>query len=88
MAVVTVSGQPGTGAHDIGRLAAQHLGLDYVDQEILIEAARTLGVPVESVVSLDERTATLGERLGAMLRRRSRFQGIGGDFDRWTSAPS
>ena len=69
MAVVTVSGQPGTGAHDIGRLAAQHLGLDYVDQEILVEAARTLGVPMESVVSLDERTATLGERLAGMLRR-------------------
>lgn len=69
MAVLTVSGQPGTGAHEIGRLVAQRLGIDYVDQEILVEAARSLGVPMESVVPLDERTAKLGERLATMLRR-------------------
>jgi cytidylate kinase len=80
MPVVTISGQPGTGAHDIGRLTAQHLGIDYVDQEILVQAARTLGVPMEAVVALDERTATMGERLGNMLRRfleRSAAAGVG-----------
>ena len=69
MTVVTVSGQIGTGARDIGRLVAERLGIDYVDQEILVEAARELGVPVESVVTHDERTAGLGERLANMLRR-------------------
>ena len=80
MPVVTISGQPGTGAHDIGRLTAQHLSIDYVDQEILVQAARTLGVSMESVVALDERTATLGERLGGLLRRfleRSAAAGVG-----------
>jgi cytidylate kinase len=80
MPVVTISGQPGTGAHDIGRLTAQRLGIDYVDQEILVQAARTLGVPMEAVVALDERTATMGERLGNMLRRfleRSAAAGVG-----------
>jgi len=67
--VVTISGQTGSGAREIGRLAAQQLGIDYVDQEILVESARALGVPVESVVSRDERTASLGERLATMLRR-------------------
>jgi cytidylate kinase len=66
---VTISGQAGTGAHDIGRLTAQKLGIDYVDQEILVEAARTLGVPMSSVVPFDERTASLGELLSAMFRR-------------------
>jgi cytidylate kinase len=80
MPVVTISGQPGTGAHDIGRITAQRLGIDYVDQEILVQAARTLGVPMESVVAMDERTATLGERLGNLLRRfleRSAAAGVG-----------
>jgi cytidylate kinase len=69
MSVVTISGQTGSGAREVGRLAAERLHLDYVDQEILVEAARALGVPMESVVSHDERTASLGERLAAMLRR-------------------
>jgi cytidylate kinase len=69
MPVVTISGQPGTAAHDIGRLTAKRLGIDYVDQEILVEAARTLGVSMESVVAMDERTSSLGERVANMLRR-------------------
>lgn len=69
MAVLTISGQAGAGAREIGRLIAERLEIDYVDQEILVEAARALGVPMESVVSLDERTAGLGERLAGMLRR-------------------
>lgn len=69
MPIVTISGQVGTGAREIGRAIAQRLQIDYVDQEILVEAARALGVPVESVVSHDERTAGLGERLAGMLRR-------------------
>ena len=69
MSVLTISGQIGAGAREVGRLVADRLTFDYVDQEILVEAARTLGVPVESVVSHDERTAGLGERLATMLRR-------------------
>lgn len=69
MSVLTISGQIGAGARELGRLLADRLTFDYVDQEILVEAARTLGVPVESVVSHDERTAGLGERLATMLRR-------------------
>ena len=69
MAVVTVSGQIGTDAREVGRLAAERLKIDYVDQEILVEAARALGVSMESILSLDERTASLSDRLAAMLRR-------------------
>ena len=70
MTIVTVSGQPGTRARDIGRLAAERLGIDYIDQEILVEAARTMGVPVESVVPFEEERPTgLGDRLASMLRR-------------------
>ena len=69
MATVTISGQFGTGAREIGRAVAAQLKLDYVDQEILVDSASALGVPVESVVTHDERTTGLGERVGAMLRR-------------------
>jgi cytidylate kinase len=69
MSVVTISGQIGSGAREIGRATADQLGLEYVDQEILVEAARALGVPMESVVSFDERTASFGERLAGVLRR-------------------
>ena len=68
MAIVTLSGQIGTNAREVGRLAAERLGIDYIDQEILVEAARDLGVPMESIVTHDERTEGLGERLAHMLR--------------------
>ena len=69
MTVVTISGQAGSPAREVGRLTAARLNIDYVDQEILVEAARALGVPMESVVPHDERTASLGERLANLLRR-------------------
>lgn len=45
MPVVTISGMVGSGAREVGRLAAQGLGIDYVDQQLLVDAARRLGVP-------------------------------------------
>ena len=69
MAVITISGQIGTGAREVGRMAAEQLQIDYVDQQILVEAARALGVSMESIAILDERTASLSDRLAAMLRR-------------------
>jgi cytidylate kinase len=68
MAVVTLSGQSGAGAREAGRLAATRLGLDYIDQEILVGAAQALGVPVEAVAGRDERTASFGERVAHSIR--------------------
>ncbi len=69
MPVVTVSGQTGSNAREVARLAAQRLGIDYIDQQLLVQAAASLGVPVEAIVPFDERTASLGERLAGILRR-------------------
>lgn len=69
MPVVTISGTLGSGTRDIARLAAAGLGIDYVDREILVEAARALGVSVEAVESFDERGMSRGDRLAALLRR-------------------
>lgn len=68
MPIVTICGSLGSGARDIARLTAAKLGIDYVDQEILVEAARALGVSVDAVESRDERASSFGERLAAMLR--------------------
>lgn len=67
MPVVTFAGNAGSYARDIARSVADALRLDYVDQALLVEAARRLGVSVERVEEIDERTLTLGERLSHML---------------------
>jgi len=68
MPIITVSGGLGSGAKDIAQAAAQALGLDYVDQEILVEAAQRLGVSVSAVERHDERPSSMGERIGSVLR--------------------
>jgi cytidylate kinase len=68
MAVITVSGRLAGGAREVSQAVAQKMKLDYVDQEILVEAARQLGVSVEAVESRDERATGLGERLSSMMR--------------------
>jgi cytidylate kinase len=66
--VITVSGNLGSGARDIAQAVAADLELDYVDQEILVEAARELGVSISDVASHDERPSSIGERLSALMR--------------------
>ncbi len=55
--VVTISRQFGSGGGDIGRLVAQESDLSYVDQEIIDEVARRLGVKVGQAAHQDEQTS-------------------------------
>lgn len=68
MPVITVSGSLASGAREVAQAAAQELALDYVDHEIMLEAARELGVSVAAVESRDERRSTIGERLSSVMR--------------------
>jgi cytidylate kinase len=68
MPVVTISGTIASGAREIGRAAASLLEIDYVDQQLLVDAARRLGVPVNVMADHDERCASFGERLSHILR--------------------
>jgi len=80
MPVVTVSGTMGSGAREVARLAADVLAIDYVDQEILVDAAQRLGVSARAVAQRDEHVRTFGERLASLLRtflERSAAAGIG-----------
>jgi cytidylate kinase len=68
MPVITVSGSLASGAREVAQAAARELQIDYVDQEIMVEAARELGVRVSDVASRDERKSSIGERLAGVLR--------------------
>jgi cytidylate kinase len=74
-----MTGTIASGAREIGRSAASLLKIDYVDQQLLVDAARRLGVPVDVVVDHDERCASFGERLSAMLRGFLERSAAGGD---------
>ncbi len=68
MAVITVSGSLGSGAREVAQATAAEMRLEYLDQEIMIEAARELGVRVADVESRDERKSSIGERLASVMR--------------------
>ncbi len=86
MPVVTVSGNLGSGAREIAQAVAVRLGLDYVDQEIMVEAARRLGVSVSAVESHDERPSRLGERLASVMRTLMERSALAGTADPMTGA--
>jgi cytidylate kinase len=81
MSVVTVSSQFGAGARQVGRAVADQLALQYVDQAVLVDAARQLGVTVKSVSAHDERTDSLRKRLGHFLQRALERSAAGGNVD-------
>ena len=68
MPVITVSGSLASGAREVAQAVASQLSLDYVDHEILVEAARALGVSVTAMERHDERRSTVGERLASVMR--------------------
>jgi len=56
------------GALEIGQMVARKLGVDFVDQQLLVEAAQRCGVPVGTVAEHDERRASLKERMSSLLQ--------------------
>lgn len=81
MPVITVSGYLASGAREIAQKAAAELGLEFVDQAILVEAARELGVTVEAMEDRDERTSSIGERVAAALGTLMERSAAVGTFD-------
>ena len=60
---IAISRQMGSGGTYIGYLTAKRLGFQYVDREILREAARQLEVDVGVLEGLDQRSSSLVENL-------------------------
>jgi cytidylate kinase len=70
MPVVTISGSTGSRAIEIGRMVAGKLGFDYVDRQILQEAARALGVSERDIAGRDDQSPPprLRERLASFFQ--------------------
>jgi cytidylate kinase len=68
MPVITVSGRLASGARDVASALADELHIDYVDQQILHQAAHELGVSVETIAQHDERVRSFAERAASTLR--------------------
>jgi cytidylate kinase len=82
MPVITINGQIGSGAHEIGAQVAQLLEIDYVDRMIIARAANRLGATVEAVAELEQRPLTRTDRIARFLQsalERSAAAGASGD---------
>ena len=65
--VITISRQFGSGGTHIGRLVAEKSQLNYVDQEIIDEVARRLGVDAQQAArQVEQTTGTVGYILEAI----------------------
>src|SRR5258705_13384367 len=62
MAIVYISHQMGAGGPEIGMALAQRLGYRYVNQELLLDAARRYGLAEDRLSHLDESKPPLFER--------------------------
>src|SRR5438445_4901672 len=68
MAIIVVSHQMGAGGPEIGMSLAQRLGYRYVNQELLLDAARRYGLAEDKLSHLDESKPTLFERFDTETR--------------------
>jgi cytidylate kinase len=62
--VITVSRQFGAGGAAVGRLLAKRFDAEYLDREVVFEAARRAGIPEAIAHELDERAPGWVTRLG------------------------
>ncbi len=68
MAIVTVRGQLGSGAPEIGKLIADKLHADYIDREIIAKVAELLNSREEAVIEKEMPPGSLLGRVATILR--------------------
>lgn len=69
MTIVAISREMGSGGYEIGAAVAKALNFEYVNRQILLEAAHAHGVPEATLVDVVERRPSLWERFDAERRR-------------------
>ena len=67
MPVVTIRGQLGSGAPEIGRKVARTLLCDYVDREIIESIARLVGHPIDQVMEKEQAPIGIAQRITSVL---------------------
>ena len=81
MPVITVSSQYGGGARDVARRLCRTMGLEFIDQSVLVDASRQLGRTVTEVAEKDERTDSLKDRIANFFQRGLERSAAGGAID-------
>jgi len=69
MTIVAISREMGSGGYEIGAAVAKALNFEYVDRQILLQAAHAHGVPEAKLVDAVERRLSLWERFDEERRR-------------------
>jgi cytidylate kinase len=69
MTIVAISREMGSGGYEIGEAVAKALHFEYVNRQILLEAAQAYGVPVAALVDVVERRPRLWDRFDAERQR-------------------
>jgi cytidylate kinase len=63
-----MSGNIASGAREVGQGVAHELGIDFVDQQLMVSAAQRCGVTLGTLAEHDERRGSFRERLSGLLR--------------------
>ena len=82
MTVITINGQLGGAAREVGMEVARLLEIDFVDRILLAEAAKRVGAPIAALEEKEEEDLSLGSRLTRLVQiafERSAYSGNGGD---------
>jgi len=74
MSIVTIRGQLGSGAHEIGRQIADRLHTDYVDREIIAEVAARLQRQEQEVLAKEMPPSSLLGRIAEALEHSSSLE--------------
>jgi cytidylate kinase len=69
MPVITIRGQTGSGAPDIGHQVAHMIGGDYVDRQVIAEVAELLKMPAEQIEEKEKTEPDVFRRIMEPLRR-------------------
>ena len=69
MTIVAISREMGSGGYEIGAAVAKVLNFEYVNRQILLEAAHAHGVPEATLADVVERRPSLWERFDVERRR-------------------
>jgi CMP/dCMP kinase len=77
MSIVTIRGQLGSGAPEIGKLIANKLNVDYVDREIIAQVAEKLRWPKQDIADKEMPPGSLLERIAGALGRSYAFSSAG-----------
>jgi cytidylate kinase len=63
MPIITIRGQFGSGAPEIGKMVADHLHIDYVDREIIADVATKLNYPEQKIAKQEMPTTGFIKRI-------------------------